>query len=74
MIKLSANETKSSGLLARTRALILIFRFVYLISGPKNHRDFRETGPWAFNWPQQKLHYGCRSPMVGKRGVGGAEG
>ena len=45
MIKLSANETKWSSLLARTRALILIFRFVYLISGPKNYRDFRETGP-----------------------------
>ena len=46
MIKLSANETKWSSLLARTRALILIFRFVYLISGPKNYRDFPETGPW----------------------------
>ena len=23
----------------------LIFRFEYLISGPKSYRDFRETGP-----------------------------
>ena len=27
--------------------LFFIFRFEYLISGPKSYRDFRETGPWA---------------------------
>ena len=27
--------------------LFFIFRFEYLISGPKSHRDFRETGPRA---------------------------
>ena len=26
--------------------LFFIFRFEYLISGPKSYRDFRETGPW----------------------------
>ena len=46
MIKLSVNETKWSILLARTRALILIFRFEYLILGPLSYREFRETGPW----------------------------
>ena len=25
--------------------LFFIFRFEYLISGPKSYRDFRETGP-----------------------------
>ena len=46
MIKLSVNETKWSILLARTRALIFfLFRFEYLISGPKSYRDFGETGP-----------------------------
>ena len=30
------------------RALFFfIFRFEYLISGPKSYRDIRETGPWA---------------------------
>ena len=47
MIKLSVNETKWSILLARTRALIFLFRFEYLISVPKSYRDFRETGPRA---------------------------
>ena len=28
--------------------LFFIFRFEYLISGPKSYRDFRETGPWPF--------------------------
>ena len=47
IIKLSANKTKWSSLLARTRALILIFRCEYLISGPKTgYRGFRETGRW----------------------------
>ena len=46
MIKLSVNETKWSILLARTRALIFIFGFEYLISRPKSYRDFRETGSW----------------------------
>ena len=27
--------------------LFFIFRFEYLISGPKSYRDFRETGPKA---------------------------
>ena len=27
--------------------LFFIFRFEYLISGPKSYRDFRETGPWG---------------------------
>ena len=27
--------------------LFFIFRFEYLISGPKSYRDFRETGPRA---------------------------
>ena len=45
MIKLSVCETKWSSLLARTGAFILLFRFEYLISGPKSYRDFRETGP-----------------------------
>ena len=35
MTKLSVNETKWSILLARTRALIFLFRFEYLISGSK---------------------------------------
>ena len=26
--------------------LFFIFRFEYLISGPKSYRDVRETGPW----------------------------
>ena len=49
MIKLSVSETNWSSLLARTGALILykLFRFEYLISGPKSYRDFRETGPKA---------------------------
>ena len=25
--------------------LLFIFRFEYLISGPKSYQDFRETGP-----------------------------
>ena len=29
--------------------LFFIFRFEYLISGPKSYRDFRETGPWPYN-------------------------
>ena len=28
--------------------LFFIFRFEYLISGPKSYRDFRETSPWSF--------------------------
>ena len=28
--------------------LVSIFRFEYLISGPKSYRDFRETGPTAY--------------------------
>ena len=28
--------------------LFFIFRFEYLISGPKSYRDFRETGPRPF--------------------------
>ena len=28
-----------------TALLFFIFRFEYLISGPKSYRDFRETGP-----------------------------
>ena len=27
--------------------LFFLFRFEYLISGPKSYRDFRETGPWT---------------------------
>ena len=26
--------------------LFFLFRFEYLISGPKSCQDFRETGPW----------------------------
>ena len=26
--------------------LFFIFRFEYLVLGPKSYRDFRETGPW----------------------------
>ena len=26
--------------------LFFIFRYEYLISGPKSYRDFRETGRW----------------------------
>ena len=26
--------------------LFFVFRFEYLISGPKSYRDFRETGLW----------------------------
>ena len=59
MIKLSANETKWSSLLARIRALILMCRVEYLISGPKNYRDFRETGPWA--------PVGCNVAVVSSR-------
>ena len=59
MIKLSVNETKWSILLARTSALILLFRFGYLISGPTSYRDFGETdtrpqvafSPLTFNTP-----------------------
>ena len=29
--------------------LFFLFRFEYLISGPKSYRDFRETGPWDGN-------------------------
>ena len=32
--------------------LLFIFRFEYLITGPKSYRDFRETGPW----PGLRLH------------------
>ena len=32
--------------------LFFIFRFEYLISGPKSYRDFRETGP--------RLRGGCK--------------
>ena len=28
--------------------LFFLFRFEYLISGPKSYRDFRETGPCFF--------------------------
>ena len=45
MIKLSANETKWSSLLARTSTLILIFQFEYLISGPKSYSGTLEK--WA---------------------------
>ena len=27
--------------------LLFIFRFEYLISGPKSYRDYRETGHWS---------------------------
>ena len=27
--------------------LLFIFRFEYLISGPKSYQDFRETGLWS---------------------------
>ena len=30
--------------------LFFIFRFEYLISGPKSYRDFRETGPWPLKF------------------------
>ena len=59
MIELSANETKWSSLVARIRALILMCRVDYLISGPKNYRDFRETGPWA--------PVGCNVAVVSSR-------
>ena len=59
MIELSANETKWSSLVARIRALILMCRVEYLISGPKNYRDFRETGPWA--------PVGCNVAVVSSR-------
>ena len=45
MINLSVNETKWSILLAGPALLFFLFRFEYLISGPKSYRDFRETGP-----------------------------
>ena len=31
-----------------------IFRFEYLISGPKSYRDFRETGPRAHHVPPEQ--------------------
>ena len=34
--------------------LFFIFRFEYLISGPKNYRDFRETGPRAHHVPPEQ--------------------
>ena len=70
MIKLSVNETKWSSLLARSSVFFFfIFRFEYLISGPKRYRDFRETGPWALesvinggignDWnPESKFQHG----------------
>ena len=46
MIKLSVSETQWSSLLATIRALILyIFRFEYLISGPKSYQDFEKRAP-----------------------------
>ena len=62
MIKLSANETKWSSLLARTRALILIFRFEYLISGPKSYRDFRERGPRSENRCENDIFWSETGP------------
>ena len=41
MIKPSVSETKWPG----PALLFFIFRFEYLIWGPKSYRDFRETGP-----------------------------
>ena len=34
--------------------LFFIFRFEYLISGPKSYRDFRETGPRAHHVPPEQ--------------------
>ena len=45
MIKLSANETKWSILLARTPLLFFLLRFGYMTSGPKSYRDIGETAP-----------------------------
>ena len=50
MIRLSVNETKWSSLLAGPAHLFFMFRFEYLMSGPKSYRDFRETGPWSRPW------------------------
>ena len=38
--------------------LFFIFRFEYLISGPKSYRDFRETGPRTLSRLSQshKMH------------------
>ena len=42
--------------------LFFIFRFEYLISGPKSYRDIRETGPWRLNtkaanlFSRKKIH------------------
>ena len=40
--------------------LFFIFRFEYLISGPKSYQDFREMGPWP-NWWLYVLHF---IPMI----------
>ena len=45
MIKLSVNETNGVVCWPAPEPLFLIFRFEYLISGPKSYWDFRETGP-----------------------------
>ena len=45
VIKLSANETEWSSLLAGPALLFFTFRFEGVFSGPKSYRDFRETGP-----------------------------
>ena len=43
MMKMSANTTKLTCLLASTRSLTLQVLTEYLISGPKSYRDVRET-------------------------------
>ena len=45
MIKLSVNETKWSSCSPGPALLFFIFRFQYLISGPKSYQGIRETGP-----------------------------
>ena len=48
MIKLSVNEKNEVFCWPEPALLlILLFRFEYLISGPKSYRDFGQTGPWS---------------------------
>ena len=41
---------KQNGLFCKPAPALLffLFRFEYLISGPKSYRDFGETSPWHF--------------------------
>ena len=39
--------------------LLFIFRFEYLITGPKSYRDFRETGPWKSGEEGRSMACAC---------------